>query len=331
MIQTPPLRRPLGPSWAVLTAAAGLAGCGGDEEPRQGVADPLRPATGTVVVNVRQHFTGEPGVGFPVILDRSGTDARAASTDGTGQVQFVGVEAGVWELSFLPPPGFVAWVTRPSPAPVTVTAGQTLRHVFEFVPGQDAAPRGVMSVGAVEPVDSVFAVPVIGTRITAEGADGTTATAVVESNGVRIEVPTGIYTVTVQPPRDYRLAAGESGVRGVTVFETVVALVGSFELQRTSGLGGVLGWVGKGPLGSEFVPAVGAVVTLSVDGAEVAGATVDGTGYYRLDPVQPGVYTVRLSLPPGWGVQEGEAVPSVVEVPTNRLHGFSIFNLQPPG
>lgn len=325
-------RRSRGPSECLVLVALVFVGCG-EDKPNSGIADPLRPATGTVVATIRQHFTGEVGVGFPVTLRGQSADTRSALTNQAGEATFLGVAVGDWELTFAPPPGFVPWAGRPPPATVSVVEGQTVRHVFEYVPESDAVARGDLSVAAREETLGGFAVEVPGTRIRAESDGGITVEITVERGDLgRIEdLPVGRYTVTVEPPQDYALAAGESGIRVAEVVETYVVLVDPFWLVRTDGTGGIVGWIGKGPLGPAFVPATGATVGLRREGQEAGSAAVGADGFYVLEELAPGSYELVLTLPQGWTVQAGAALPADVSIVTNRLQLLDVYALDPPG
>lgn len=310
----------------VLVVACGV------ESPSEGVADPLRPATGSVVVTIRQHFTGELGVGITVTLRRSGADTRAAVTDAAGVATFVGVAVGEWELSFVPPSGFVPWTTRPSPVTVAVSEGQPVRHVFEYVGATNVHPRGDIQVEVRQVTVDGLSARVPGTRIHVEGEGETLEVTLVRDwgNEVLEGLVVGQHVVTVTPPPGFALASGESGEREVRVVQTHLTRVDPFDLERTSGTGGLLGWIGRGPLGEGFIAGEGTTIKLVLDGTEVGSGVAGPRGFYWIDDVEPGEYLLEFELPPGWSVQSGAEPPSDVEVVENRLRYLNVYVLEPP-
>lgn len=156
------------------------------------------------------------------------------------------------------------------------------------------------------------------------GASRTTTTSVAGAFSFTNLAP-GAYTVGITVPAGLQLGAGEASSKAATVSANQTSTV-NFDLATPAPTTGIVaGSVREGQAG-----VAGATVTLTATGVTRATASAV-SGSYQFADVAPGAYNVRLSLPSGYGLAQGEVVDKTANVTVGQTAtvNFSIVNLTP--
>jgi len=218
---------------AAVVVAAGLQGPVGCESAGPATPDPPDPPPPTTgaVNGVISSDAGGTVAGAIVTLARQGFASMTATSDAAGSFAFPSVEAGQWQASVAPVPGFRAGTG--SSAAVTVVANQTASVDLEL----EVEPLGAAVGGRVLSGGN----GIEGATIVLDGAGGNVGQTVSDSNGdYRFAgLDAGTYTVTVTPPAGFQVAQGDSASRTLTVDEGATGMA-DFALQREALSGTVI-------------------------------------------------------------------------------------------
>lgn len=230
---------------------------------------------------------------LPVAVSGTVTDALnqpvAGATVTIGGVSTTTAPDGSYLFDTVPVGTHQAVLTLPdgytlstSPAPFTIPIGSQTP-----ITGQDfvIAPNPTIS-GTVRASGS----GVGGVTVTATGPGGTIGT-VTEADGSYSfpRVPSGAYTVTVEPPAG--LVVDGAATIPVTVAASDIGGV-DFALAKTGDIGGtVLATGGSG--------VAGAMVTIDGPGS-TSTTTTDASGAFGASGLPPGTYTITLTVPNGY-------------------------------
>ncbi|MFF1572230.1 collagen binding domain-containing protein [Leifsonia sp. NPDC058292] len=233
------------------------------------------------VVPVAVSGTVLDSLGAPIAGATVTIGGQTATTDATGAYLFDTVAVGDHTITVTPIDGYTV---APASRTITVPAGSE-----DPITDQDFV---------------LTADPDVSGTVTASGAgvSGVTVTATPNGGGSPVSVvtggdgsytfprvPSGGYTITVEPPSDFIVSGTDS--RPVTVATSDITGV-DFALARTGSVSGAV-------LDSDGNPVAGAKVT--VDGPSGTSAlTTDPAGQYGVVPLAPGTYTITLTVPDGY-------------------------------
>lgn len=135
----------------------------------------------------------------------------------------------------------------------------------------------------------------------------------------------GSYTVAIALPAGLQLAAGETLSKAATVTANQTATV-NFNLVTPAPTTGIVsGSVREGQTG---VPGATLVLTAAGVNRNTASAA---NGSYQFADLVPGAYNVRLTLPAGYALSQGEVIDKTANVSAGQTAtvNFAVVNLTP--
>ena len=245
--------------------------------------------------------TGRPIPGVDVVLTLPDNCARTTKTDHNGEYVFIDLPPGMYTVTLQPIDGYEVIADSQPPMDGVISVMLTdagsrdndfaIQHIVAFIGGTvhlDAIGTGRPIPGA----EIVLALP-----------DNSARTTKTDHNGVYvfIDLPPGMYTVTLQPIDGHRIIEDSDPVisRAIGVISVPLTAYGSSE--NDFAIAEVLCKIsGSVLVFDEFGPPIsGSEVELFFDGNLVKSVLTPENGFYSFKGLSAGTYTIRQTNAPG--------------------------------
>jgi plastocyanin len=189
---------------------------------------------------------------------------------------------------------------------------------------EGSGPGNGPTTGSISGAVSSAGDGVAGAEIALTGASTGSQTTAADGTYLFDDLEAGSYTVTLTLPAGFSLGTGEAAARPVTHAAGEDATIDWSAVPTDPTTGTIEGSVTAGDQG------VGDA-TITLAGTSSGSATTSAAGTYAFPNLQPGDYTVAVTLPSGFSLDEGETAAKAATVTAGETETVSWSAVQEGG